>query len=76
MVIFLIRRKSKISPKKKNRENETTIERVNNENIDSNVFKFNGFYGKYQGKIVVRNKEYDFEFYHSKSNKDPIKIYL
>ena len=47
-----------------------------NENIDSNVFKFNGFYGKYQGKIIVRNKEYDFEFYHSKSNKDPIKIYL
>ena len=47
-----------------------------NKNIDSNVFKFNGFYGKYQGKIIVRNKEYDFEFYHSKSNKDPIKIYL
>ena len=30
-------------------------------NIDSNEFKFNGFYGKYQGKIVVRNKEYDFD---------------
>ena len=44
--------------------------------IDSNVFKFNGFYGKYQGKITVNNIEYNFDFYHSKSNKEPIKIYL
>jgi GH35 family endo-1,4-beta-xylanase len=44
--------------------------------IDSNVFKFNGFYGKYQGKITINNTEYNFDFHHSKSNKKPIKIYL
>ena len=47
-----------------------------NQNINSSTFNFTGFYGKYQGKIIVNNKEYNFEFHHSKSNKDLIKIYL
>ena len=47
-----------------------------NTSIDSNVFKFKGFYGKYQGKITINNNEYNFDFHHSKLNKKPIKIYL
>ena len=33
---------------------------------------FNGFYGKYEGEIIIENKKYPFEFHHSPEQKDKV----
>ena len=35
---------------------------------------FNGFYGKYEGEIIIENKKYPFEFHHSPEQKDKVIV--
>jgi hypothetical protein len=37
---------------------------------------FSGYYGKYNGKLLLNGKEYVFEFEHKKGNLQPIEIKL
>jgi GH35 family endo-1,4-beta-xylanase len=37
---------------------------------------FSGYYGKYNGKLLLNGKEYIFEFEHKKGNLQPIEIKL
>ena len=35
---------------------------------------FNGFYGKYEGEVIIENIKYPFEFHHSPEQKDKVIV--
>jgi hypothetical protein len=70
-----------LQPKKAFYTLKTLIKETWTTNIEKDInlneeFHFTGFFGQYDGTIIVKNKLYKFSFDHKKEYKGVIKIKL